>query len=329
MIIWIVRLVVVLAAPTIAWFQVEQSTKGILIGVGIALMIIGAEILIQKIALDTLIFGIVGSVLGLIFAMIFEKVTLYVFDNVKVNKFFASYATLIKLAFTYLGMMVAVLKKSELDKLDKDILVKGSEKKSQDVKILDTSAIIDGRIADVCETKFLSGVLVVPQFVLQELQAVADSEDDQKRIRGRRGIEILERIQESSSIPVRIYEKDFPDIKETDAKVVHLAKELKGKIITTDFNLNKIAAIQGVTVLNINELSHSLKPVVLPGEKMNIFLVKEGKERSQGVGYLDDGTMVVVEDGRPVVGRRVEVHVNSILQTSAGRMIFAALRNKS
>lgn len=329
MIIWIVRLVVVLAAPTIAWFQVEQSTKGLLIGVGIALMIIGAEILIQKIALDTLIFGIIGSVLGLIFAMIFEKVTLYVFDNVKVNRFFESYATLIKLAFTYLGMMVAVLKKSELDKLDRDILVKGSEKKSQDVKILDTSAIIDGRIADVCETKFLSGVLVVPQFVLQELQAVADSEDDQKRIRGKRGIEILERIQESSSIPVRIYEKDFPDIKETDAKVVHLAKELKGKIITTDFNLNKIAAIQGVTVLNINELSHSLKPVVLPGEKMNIFLVKEGKERSQGVGYLDDGTMVVVEDGRPVVGRRVEVHVNSILQTSAGRMIFAALRNKS
>lgn len=329
MIIWIVRLVVVLAAPTIAWFQVEQSTKGLLIGVGIALMIIGAEILIQKIALDTLIFGIIGSVLGLIFAMIFEKVTLYVFDNVKVNRFFESYATLIKLAFTYLGMMVAVLKKSELDKLDKDILVKGSEKKSQDVKILDTSAIIDGRIADVCETKFLSGVLVVPQFVLQELQAVADSEDDQKRIRGKRGIEILERIQESSSIPVRIYEKDFPDIKETDAKVVHLAKELKGKIITTDFNLNKIAAIQGVTVLNINELSNSLKPVVLPGEKMNIFLVKEGKERSQGVGYLDDGTMVVVEDGRPVVGRRVEVHVNSILQTSAGRMIFAALRNKS
>lgn len=329
MIIWIVRLVVVLAAPTIAWFQVEQSTKGLLIGVGIALMIIGAEILIQKIALDTLIFGIIGSVLGLIFAMIFEKVTLYVFDNVKVNRFFESYATLIKLAFTYLGMMVAVLKKSELDKLDKDILVKGSEKKSQDVKILDTSAIIDGRIADVCETKFLSGVLVVPQFVLQELQAVADSEDDQKRIRGRRGIEILERIQESSTIPVRIYDKDFPDIKETDAKVVHLAKELKGKIITTDFNLNKIAAIQGVTVLNINELSNSLKPVVLPGEKMNIFLVKEGKERSQGVGYLDDGTMVVVEDGRPVVGRRVEVHVNSILQTSAGRMIFAALRNKS
>jgi len=225
--------------------------------------------------------------------------------------------------------MVAVLKKSELDKLDKDILIKGSGKKSQDVKVLDTSAIIDGRIADVCETKFLSGILVVPQFILQELQAVADSSDDQKRIRGRRGIEILERIQESSSIPVRIYEKDFPDIRETDAKVVQLAKELKGKIITTDFNLNKIAAIQGVTVLNINELSHSLKPIVLPGEKMNVFLVKEGKERSQGVGYLDDGTMVVVEDGRNALGKRVEVHVNSILQTSAGRMIFAAIRNKS
>jgi uncharacterized protein YacL len=231
--------------------------------------------------------------------------------------------------FTYLGMMVAVMKKSELDKLDKDILIKGSGKKGQEIKVLDTSAIIDGRIADVCETKFLSGILVVPQFILRELQAVADSSDDLKRVRGRRGIEILERIQQNSTLPVRIYEQDFPDIKETDAKIVHLAKELQGRIITTDFNLNKIAAIQGVSVLNINELSQALKPVVLPGEKMNISVVKEGKERAQGIGYLDDGTMVVIEEGKYALGKRVEVQVNSILQTSAGRMIFATLKNKT
>lgn len=328
MIIWFIRLMVIIASPTIAWFQVEQSTKGILIGVGIALMIIGIEILIKKIALDTLIFAAIGAISGLLFSLIVEGVVIYVFKSDLVDVFFKKYSTLIKLVMTYLGLMVAVLKKNELDKLDKDILVRGTGK-PQDVKIVDTSAIIDGRIADVCETKFLSGILVIPQFVLLELQAVADSADDQKRARGRRGMEILEKLQEESPIPIKIYDKDFPDIKETDAKLVQLAKELKAKIVTTDFNLNKIAAIQGIPVLNVNDLAQALKPIVLPGEKMNIFVVKEGKERTQGVGYLDDGTMVVVEDGKQSVGKRVEVHVNSILQTSAGRMIFARIRERS
>ncbi|MBD3270905.1 MAG: hypothetical protein GF384_00020 [Elusimicrobia bacterium] len=328
MISWVIRVVVIVAAPTISWFQIEQSTKGIIIGVGIALLIIGAEIIIQRIALDTLIFTLVGAISGLLFALIMENVIIYVFKSDLVVAFFEKFSNLIKLFMTYLGMTVAVLKKSELDKLDRDILVKGVSHKVHDIKLLDTSAIIDGRIADICETKFLSGVLVVPRFVLQELQTIADSADDQRRARGRRGIEILERIQENSHMTVRIYDNDFPDIKETDAKLVQLAKDLKGKIITTDFNLNKIASIQGITVLNINELAQSLKPVVLPGKKMMIFVVKEGKERSQGVGYLDDGTMVVVEDGKHAVGKRTEVHVNSILQTSAGRMIFARIRDK-
>ncbi|MFH1378880.1 MAG: PIN domain-containing protein, partial [bacterium] len=319
---------VIIASPTIAWFQVENSTKGLLIGVGIALMIIGVEILIKKIALDTLIFAAIGAVSGLLFSLIVEGVISYVFKSDLVDNFFVKYSTLIKLVMTYLGLMVAVLKKNELDKLDKDILVRGTSKKSADVKILDTSAIIDGRIADIAETKFLSGILVVPQFILLELQAVADSADDQKRARGRRGMEILEKIQEDSTVPVKIYDRDFPEIKDTDAKLVQLAKELNGKIITTDFNLNKIAAIQGIPVLNVNELAQALKPIVLPGKKMMIFVVKDGKERSQGVGYLDDGTMVVVEDGKPAVGKRVEVHVNSILQTSAGRMIFARICDK-
>ena len=329
MVAWIGRIFIILASPVIAWFQIEQSTQGILIGVGIAIMLIGAEIFLRRMALDTMIFAIIGAVLGLIFALVSERVVLYVFENDKLNEIFRLGSTLYKLALAYLGIMIAVLKKGELDKLDKDILVKGVGQKTQDIKLLDTSVIIDGRIADICETKFLSGILVVPNFILLELQAVADSADDLKRVRGRRGMEILQRIQENSTIPVRIYDNDFPDIKETDAKIVHLAKELKAKILTTDFNLNKIAAIQGVTVLNINDLSHSLKPVVLPGERMTVFLVREGKERSQGIGYLDDGTMVVVEDGKHLLGKRVDAQVNSILQTSAGRMIFAAIRNKS
>jgi uncharacterized protein YacL len=157
---------------------------------------------------------------------------------------------------------------------------------------------------------------------------VADSADDNKRVRGRRGLDMLKRIQESSKIPVKIYEIDFPHIREVDAKLVHLAKELKGKIITTDFNLNKVAAIHGVPVINLNELAQFLKPVVLPGEIMTVFIVKEGKERSQGIGYLDDGTMVVIEEAKQSIGKRIDVHVNSILQTSAGRMIFGRLREQ-
>ena len=328
MIMWIIRVSVIVASPIIAWFQVDSSAKGILVGVGIGIMIIAAEIAIQSIALDTLIFAVIGSVVGLVFSLIIEKSAIFILESDKIEEFFKSYSFLFKLVMTYLGMIIAVHKKSELDKLDRDILVKGPARKSQDVKILDTSAIIDGRIADVCETEFLSGILIVPEFVLRELQAVADSADDNKRVRGRRGLDMLKRIQESSKIPVKIYEIDFPQIREVDAKLVHLAKELKGKIITTDFNLNKIAAIHGVPVININDLAQFLKPVVLPGEKMTVFIVKEGKERSQGIGYLDDGTMVVIEEAKQSMGKRVEVHVNSILQTSAGRMIFGRLREQ-
>jgi uncharacterized protein YacL len=206
--------------------------------------------------------------------------------------------------------------------LDRDLIVKGSKKKLQSTHIVDTSVLIDGRVADVCESKFISGTLVVPRFVLQELQNVADSADGAKRARGRRGMDILARLQQNPEVPVKIFDKDYPAIKEVDSKLVALARDLGGKIMTTDFNLNKVASLQGVTVLNINDLANALKPVVLPGETMNLYVVKEGKEKEQGVGYLDDGTMVVVEDGRRHLGQRLQVSVTSILQTSAGRMIF-------
>jgi uncharacterized protein YacL len=189
-------------------------------------------------------------------------------------------------------------------------------------KILDTSVIIDGRIADICATGFLEGTLVVPQFVLRELQQVADSSDSLKRNRGRRGLDILQKVQKMANVHVQIVEHDFPEVKEVDLKLIELARQITGKIVTNDFNLNKVAQLRGVQVLNINELANSLKPVVLPGEVMRVFILKEGKEQGQGVGYLDDGTMVVVDQAKKALGKTIEVSVTSVLQTTAGKMIF-------
>jgi uncharacterized protein YacL len=192
-------------------------------------------------------------------------------------------------------------------------------------KILDTSVIIDGRIADICETGFLEGPLIVPQFVLKELQHIAGSSDTLKRNRGRRGLDILQRIQKNFESDVRIVDHDFPKIRDVDAKLVALGKTLKGKVLTNDFNLNKVAELQGVPVLNINQLANAVKPVVLPGEVMNVYVLKEGKEYGQGVAYLDDGTMVVIDNARKYLTQHVDVSVTSVLQTTAGRMIFAEL----
>ena len=189
-------------------------------------------------------------------------------------------------------------------------------------RILDTSVIIDGRIADICETGFVDGTLVVPQFVLKELQQIADSADSIRRNRGRRGLDILQRIQKMAGLTVIVSDADFPDQKEVDLKLIELARQLSGEIVTNDFNLNKVAQLRGVEVLNINELANTLKPVVLPGESMKVFILKEGKEYNQGVAYLDDGTMVVVDNARSMIGKTIEVVVTSVLQTTAGKMIF-------
>ncbi len=203
-----------------------------------------------------------------------------------------------------------------------------ARRRGAEVKVLDASAIIDGRVVDVCETRFLSGSLVVPRFVQAELHRLAGSSDAMQRARGRRGLDILARLQENPEAPVRIVEKDVPDASDIDTKVVRLAKGLGAKVVTTDFNLNKIAALEGVVCLNINDLGTAIKPVVLPGESMPLFMMKEGKERDQGIGYLDDGTMVVVEDGRRFIGKRVEVGVSSILQNPAGRMVFGRAKGE-
>ncbi|MEK7747734.1 MAG: PIN domain-containing protein [Nitrospirota bacterium] len=195
-------------------------------------------------------------------------------------------------------------------------------------KILDTSVIIDGRIADLCETGFLEGTFIIPQFVLQELQYIADSGEVSKRVRGKRGLDILHRLQKLANFDLRIVDDDFPNIREVDAKIVALAKQISAKVVTHDMNLNKVATLQGVFVLNINQLSSALKPVVLPGEVLSVFISKEGKEPSQGIAYMEDGTMIVIDDARKSIGKRVEVSVTSMLQNPGGRMIFARIKGE-
>jgi uncharacterized protein YacL len=232
--------------------------------------------------------------------------------------------------FGYLGMHIGLNKQEELAEgfaalLERRRSVSPVDEAGgyEEHKILDTSVIIDGRIADICKTGFIEGTLVIPEFVLEELQHIADSSDLLKRNRGRRGLDILNKIQKELDVKVLIYEGDFEEIGEVDSKLVKLAKALHGKVVTNDFNLNKVCELQGVSVLNINDLANAVKPVVLPGEEIIVQVIKDGKEHGQGVAYLDDGTMIVVEGGREYIGNTMEVLVTSVLQTSAGRMIFA------
>lgn len=278
----------------------------------------------QKLSAMEIIFGAVGAILFLVIsALVFSVLT----GVPRVGKLL--YAV-INIIMAVLGADLAIKKKDEiLNALgnfkkvgsNKDKKVKHSYKGTP--KVLDTSVIIDGRIADLCKTGFIEGTLVIPNFVLEELRHIADSSDGLKRNRGRRGLDILNKIQKELDIDVEISEKDFPDIAEVDSKLLKLAQVLGGKVITNDYNLNKVAEFQGVPVLNINELANAIKPVLLPGEEMRIQIIKDGKESGQGVAYLDDGTMIVVEGGRKHIGEDLDVIVTSVLQTPAGRMIFA------
>jgi len=266
--------------------------------------------------------GAFGMVVGLIIAYLMAPAIGLIPVVGSVVQFFAS------VMLGYMGYRFFLSKREELISFfpgkwgGKDKSKQG-ENRPGDAKILDTSVIIDGRIADIVKTGFLDGVLIIPSFVLEELQHIADSSDVLKRNRGRRGLDILNKIQKELKIKVQIMEIDFEEIHEVDSKLVRLAKQISGKVVTNDFNLNKVCELQGVGVLNINDLANAVKPVVLPGEEIFVQVIKDGKEYNQGVGYLDDGTMIVVEGGREFIGTRLEVLVTSVLQTSAGRMIFA------
>jgi len=294
-------------------------------GVIIALCIIGFEMRARRASLKTLIGAAIGSILGIVGAYLIGML-ISSQETAAVNPEMKTFMT-VALAFfmAYIGLMVGAAKGEFLDLSALGGIFSDKNLTKRDYKVLDTSVIIDGRIADVAETGFLGGTLIIPQFILTELQQVADSPDSSKRQRGRRGLDMLQRLRNNSQIDIQIVETDFPAVKEVDLKLIELGKQLEAVIVTNDFNLNKVSQLRGVSVLNINELANALKPVVLPGEAMRVFILKEGKEYNQGVAYLDDGTMVVVDNARRLIGKTADVAVTSVLQTTAGKMIFGRL----
>jgi len=294
---------------------------GLVIGGLAALIMIFLEIGLRKVSVSGLSSAVFGLILGLIMAKLVGDA--FSLTNLPIETISTIKVTL-TLVFCYLGMVMALRGKDEFNIIIPYVRLRRQDQ-SEDITLLDTSAIIDGRIVDIFKTRFLGGKIIIPKFVLRELQQIADSTDPIKRQRGRRGLEILNTVQKESGLDISINDNDFPETSEVDAKLVKLAKLLEAKILTVDFNLNRVATIQGIKVLNINELANALKSLVFPGEEMQIRLIKEGKEHNQAIGYLDDGTMVVVEDARRLVGQEVKVTVTSVLQTQAGRMVFTKL----
>ena len=279
---------------------------------------------LQEVSIYEIFLGAIGLIFGLLIAYLISQ-PFYRFDI----PYLGGIISIILYGLLgYFGVKIPTKKKEDVTTLfgilrknpGKDKL---SKKNASIPKILDTSVIIDGRIADICKTGFIEGPLIIPQFVLEELQHIADSSDSLKRNRGRRGLDILNKIQKELDIEVIIHDEDFEEVKEVDSKLLKLTEKLKGKIITNDYNLNKVAEVKDIAVLNINELANAVKPVVLPGEEMVVQVIKDGKESGQGLAYLDDGTMIVVESGKKYIGKTIDVLVTSVLQTSAGRMIFA------
>lgn len=297
-----------------------QASASVAVGVICAAGIVFFEIRLRDVSMKRLIGAAFGSVLGIFGAYL---ISLVLGEAMQGNTTTLPFLQILLLAWmTYCGLVLGAAKGETLNLAAFGELFGGEGSTKNTFKILDTSVIIDGRIADIAETGFIEGPVVIPQFVLRELQFVADSADGTKRNRGRRGLDILQRIQKLPQLTVKIVEDDFPNVREVDMKLIELAKVYNCKIVTNDFNLNKVAQVRGVEVLNINELANTLKPLVLPGEVMRVFILKEGKEPTQGIAYLDDGTMVVVDNARKLISKTIDVTVTSVLQTTAGKMIF-------
>jgi uncharacterized protein YacL len=326
--LWIIR-ILLFSAIVVSGYIVRPFHLDIPITIGLSaalgILIIFAEFRVRRLSLKTLIGAALGSILGIIGATLVSLNIDHMTLETPTSNFLQ---VLILILMAYVGLVLGADKGDYLDLSGLGGIFRERNTRML-YKVLDTSVIIDGRIADICKTGFLEGTLVVPHFVLRELQQIADSADSIKRNRGRRGLEILEKVKGAPGITVQIVEKDYPDVKEVDLKLIELAKELSAKIVTNDFNLNKVSQLRGVEVLNINELANSLKPVVLPGETMKVFILKEGKEYNQGVAYLDDGTMVVVDNARKMIGKTIATQVTSVLQTTAGKMIFGRFPEES
>jgi uncharacterized protein YacL len=316
------RILFVLICCTTGYFVMDglgHKWQGVFTGFLLSIVIFAIEFIIRKVAVRDLVAGIVGLFGGLLLSLCFFAPVAY-FMAPGLEKTLVSAAVFLMLP--YLGIILAIKKKDELFLWRSRTHAAGTAGPPAVARILDTSVIIDGRIGDICQTHFLDGTLVIPRFVLGELQQIADSTEPVKRNRGRRGLDTLNAIQKSNVV-LEITDEDYPHLPDVDAKLIQLAKDKKAQLITTDFNLNKVAELQGIAVLNVNDLANAIKPVVIPGEEMDIRVVKEGKEANQGLAYLDDGTMIVVENGKPFINQTVHIAITSVLQTAAGRMIFA------
>jgi uncharacterized protein YacL len=324
---WILRILLFLICGISGYTltrEISPSPPNPLLGLIAGLLLAALTLLIEKglkkIPLKNLLGSFIGLILGIMVANFLSNVFLSNLYNHQETVF--PLLSVLYGVCGYMGLRVGFKKGEEIHLAGWKFFSKNVPQ-SEKSKILDTSVIIDGRIADITETGFIEGPLIIPQFILNELQHIADSSDSIKRTRGKRGLEVLHHIQKQATVDVRIMDRDYPAVKEVDSKLIELAKEVHGKIITNDSNLNKVAELQGIEVLNINELANSIKPVVLPGEEINVKILKEGKEMGQGLAYLDDGTMIVVDNGRKQMGKTIDVVVTSVLQTPAGRMIFA------
>lgn len=322
---WLVRVFIVACTTALCYKLAPFGLRGLpAAGIGflLAAVVLLAELRLRRAETGGLLGGALGAVMG-IFAALLVTMVISRTDEPESTKTFLEYAALF--AFAYLGLALGSERGGELKGSAPAGNIAAQAAGRETMKLLDTSALIDGRIADICEAQFLDGVLGVPQFVLHELHLVADSSDSLKRHRGRRGLEVLQRMQKMPHVDVRILEQDSPRVGDVDHRLVELARRLGAKIVTNDFNLNKVATVQGIAVLNVNQLANALKPVVLPGEPMRVMILREGKEPNQGVAYLDDGTMVVVDGARRLINRSVDIQVTSVHQTTAGKMIFGRL----
>jgi uncharacterized protein YacL len=311
-------IVLIVASYHLQPFDLPRLVSALL-GGALGIFFVLFEMRLERASLKRLIGAAVGSILGILGALMMSH--LLNLTSIERGSLSFLQVTLL-LLMAYVGLVLGANKGDLLNLSALGGLFSGERQPRRHYKVLDTSVIIDGRIADICETGFLDGILIIPQFVLRELQLIADSSDSLKRNRGRRGLDILQRVQKMGTVQVQIVEEDFANVRDVDMKLIELAKLYEAKIVTNDFNLNKVAQLQGLPVLNVNELANALKPVVLPGEIMRVFILKEGKEYNQGVAYLDDGTMVVVDNAKKMISKTIDIAVTSVLQTTAGKMIF-------